>query len=101
MQLAELDSLPQKWFHFVHLNDAPKVIPERSDIEALTFTGRDARLYPGEGCAPIADIMKKLPPVVCSVELPHTARAHELGYAEHARRCLETSKEYFRKHGLL
>ena len=101
VNLSELDPLPQKWFRFVHLNDAPQGIPDRSDVAALAFTGRDARLYPGEGAAPIAGIMRKLPPVVCSVELPHTARARELGYAEHARRCLQTSKAYFEKHGLM
>ena len=99
-ELSQLDGLPREWFHFVHLNDAPELIPDRSDVKSLAFTGRDARLYPGEGFAPIAEIMKKLPPVVCSVELPHTARAKELGYAEHARRCLETSKRYFAQHGL-
>lgn len=99
-EFSQLDGLPREWFHFVHLNDAPELIPDRSDVKSLAFTGRDARLYPGEGFAPIAEIMKKLPPVVCSVELPHTARAKELGYAEHARRCLETSKRYFAQHGL-
>lgn len=99
-ELSKLDGLPQEWFHFVHLNDAPELIPDRSDVKSLAFTGRDARLYPGEGFAPIAEIMKKLPPVVCSVELPHTARVKELGYAEHARRCLETSRRYFAQHGL-
>ena len=100
MDVSQLKDLPREWFHFVHLNDAPEFIPDRSDSEALIFTGRDARLYPGEGVAPIADIMNALPPVVCSIELPHTARAKELGFAEHARRCLETSKRYFAEHGL-
>jgi sugar phosphate isomerase/epimerase len=100
MNISQLDGLPKEWFHFVHLNDAPEEIPDRHDVEALAYTGRNARLYPGEGYAPIAEIMKKLPPVVCSVELPNTARAKVLGFAEHARRCLETSKRYFEQHGL-
>lgn len=98
--LEELDEIPREWFHFIHLNDAPEYIPEMSDMENLTFVGRDARLYPGEGYADIEGIVRRLPQVACSVELPHTQRAKELGYAEHARRCLETSKRYFEGHNL-
>jgi hypothetical protein len=34
----------------------------------------------------------------CSIELPHLARVQEMGYAEHALRCLQTAKAYFAAH---
>jgi hypothetical protein len=33
-----------------------------------------------------------------SIELPHLERVKELGYAEHAWRCLKTAKEYLAAH---
>ena len=96
----ELDAVPKEWFNFVHLNDGPKEIPDRGDVKELIHTGRDARLYPGEGGIDIAGIMSRLPDVVCSVELPHTERSRVMGYAEHARRCLAYSKKYFEEHNL-
>jgi hypothetical protein len=36
-----------------------------------------------------------MPPVDYSIELPNTARVAELGYEEHARRCLQHAKQKF------
>jgi hypothetical protein len=33
-----------------------------------------------------------------SLEIPHLARVKELGYAEHAWRCLQAAKKYFSAH---
>lgn len=92
VKLEELEKLPREWFHFAHLCDAPSQIPQTK--EGLIYTGRDERLYAGEGGIDIAAILNKLPEMVYSLELPHIARAKELGYAEHARRCIETAKAY-------
>ena len=89
---SELDGVPREWFHFAHVCDAPPEIPTTD--EALIHTARDERLYAGEGGIDIAGILQRLPPVPYSIELPHTARVKELGYAEHAFRCLETTKAY-------
>lgn len=94
--LEELDSVPPEWFHFVHVCDAPPEIP--SDREALIHTGRGERLYPGEGGIDIAAIVNRLPEVPYSLEVPHLVRAKELGYAEHARRCISSAKAYFAAH---
>ena len=96
----EFDAVPREWFNFVHLNDGPGEIPDRTDTQALIHTGRDARLYPGEGAIDIAGILAHMPEVVCSIELPHTERSKAMGYAEHARRCLASSKKYFAEHKL-
>ncbi len=94
--LDELDAVPREWLHFVHLCDAAGEIPATK--EALIHTGRDERLYLGEGGIDVAAILNRLPEMPCSIELPHLARVKELGYAEHARRCLQTAKEYFAAH---
>jgi sugar phosphate isomerase/epimerase len=94
--LDELDAVPRGWFHFAHVCDAPKEIP--ATAEGLIHTGREERLYPGEGGIDIAAIVNRLPEVPYSLEIPHLARVKELGYAEHAWRCLETAKKYFALH---
>ena len=89
---ARLDELPREWFHFAHLCDAPAGIP--NDQEELTRIMREARLYVGEGVIDVAGILAHIPPCVYSVELPNRVRHEEIGYAEHATRCLETLKAY-------
>jgi len=96
VKLEELDSVPREWFHFAHLCDAPPEIPTTK--EELIHTGRDERLYLGEGGIDIAGILHHMPEVPYSIELPHLKRVQEIGYAEHARRCLETAKSYLAAH---
>ncbi len=94
--LAEISALPQEWFQFVHLSDAPAEIPQTRD--GLIQIARDARLYPGEGCIDFAAIDAVLPDVIYSIELPNNKRIEELGFEGHARRCLEAAKNYFAEH---
>jgi len=96
VRLEELDEVPRDWFHFAHICDAPAEIP--TTVDGLIHTGRDERLYLGEGAIDVAAIVNRIPEVPCSIELPHLERAKELGYAEHARRCLVTAKEYLAQH---
>jgi sugar phosphate isomerase/epimerase len=88
-----LTGLPREWFHFAHLCDAQLQIP--SDRAEMTRIMREERLYPGEGGIDIGGILSRLPKMVYSIELPHLARVKEVGYAEHAFRCLESAKAYF------
>ena len=96
---AELDGVPKEWFHFVHLCDAPAAIPATND--ELIHTAREERLYVGEGGIDVAGILKKIPDVPYSIELPNVARVKEIGYAEHAFRCLESAKQYLRVRALV
>ncbi len=93
---AELDAVPRDWFRFAHLCDAPAEIPATN--EGLIQTARAERLYPGEGGIDIAAILHRMPEVPLSIELPHLARVKELGYAEHATRCLEHARRYLTAH---
>jgi len=96
VELSELDDIPKYKFRMAHICDGPVEIP--TDKEGLIFTGRDARLYVGEGAVNIAEIIGKLADdTILSIELPHIQRAKDWGYTEHARRCLETAKKYFNK----
>jgi sugar phosphate isomerase/epimerase len=92
VQLSEIDLIPSEYFHFVHICDAPAKIP--ATVDEMTFTAREERLYLGEGGIDVAGILKKLPPVVYGIELPHAKRVKKYGYEEHARQCLETAKKY-------
>jgi len=94
--LAELDAIPREWIHFVHICDAPAEIPTTN--EGLIHTARDERLYPGEGAIDIAAVVNRLPQVPYSIEIAHLARVKEMGYAEHAFRCIEAARKYLAAH---
>jgi len=92
VQLEELDNVPRHWFNFAHLCDAPGEIP--ATREGLIKTGREERLYLGEGEIDIAAILSRLPDIPYVIELPNLAREKELGSAEHTKRCLDSAKAY-------
>ena len=91
--LEELDALPVEMFHFAHVCDAGREIP--SSREDLIYTAREARLDPGQGAIDPAAILGRLPNVAYSLEIPNLERVKEVGYAEHARLCLENARKYF------
>ena len=93
VDLAELLHIPGELLNFLHISDA---LPGIADTrEGMIQLARDARLYPGEGCIDFAGIIERMPPVDYSVELPNQSRVTELGFEEHARRCLQHAKRTF------
>lgn len=88
----DLEKLPEKWVYCLHICDAPAEIPE--DPEALAFTAREARLYPGEGGIDIRRVANTKPWSVYGIEIPHKERWKNLGYQEYAREALKRTKEY-------
>lgn len=93
----ELDAVPQEWFRFVHLCDAPAEIP--ADKDEMTRILREARLYPGEaGGIDVASIVNRIPEIPYSIELPNLQRMKQIGFAEHAYRCIEAAKKYLAAH---
>ena len=93
VDLAELLHIPSELFHFLHVSDC---LPGIADTrEGMLQLARDARLYPGEGWIDFKGIIERMPPVDYSIELPNKARIKELGYEEHARRCLQHAKRTF------
>lgn len=91
--LEEVRATPKSRFHYVHLCDAPAEIP--TEVEALIHTGREERLYPGEGAIHMKEVMELFPDAVRGIEVPHLKRLAELGLEEHAKRALERAKRYF------
>lgn len=89
--LDELQALPSEWFNFVHICDVSSEIPDSK--EGMIRVARDERLYVGEGCIDFTSIIRQLPHIPFSIELPNGARVQQYGYEEHARRCLETAKK--------
>ena len=93
VDIAELLHIPSELFHFLHVSDC---LPGIADTrEGMIQLARDARLYPGEGWIDFKGIIERMPPVDYSIELPNKARIKELGYEEHARRCLQHAKRTF------
>ncbi len=93
VDIGELLHVPGELFHFLHISDC---LPGIADTrEGMIQLARDARLYPGEGWIDFAGIIERMPPVDYSIELPNQSRVAELGYEEHARRCLQHAKKTF------
>ncbi|CTQ51824.1 Inosose isomerase [Roseibium album] len=93
VDIGELLHVPSDLLHFLHISDC---LPGIADTrEGMIQLARDARLYPGEGWIDFAGIIERMPPVDYSIELPNAARVAELGYEEHARRCLQHAKRKF------
>lgn len=95
-KVEDLDKVPREWFRYFHLCDAPGEIPT-SKVE-MTRILREERSYIGEGGIDVASIVNRIPEIPYSIELPNLKRVQELGYEEHARRCLQSAKDYFAAH---
>ena len=93
VSLSELESLPSEWVKFIQVCDVLPGVPDTT--AGMVYIARDARLYPGDGCIDFKAIIERLPPVDYSIELPNRSRVAELGYEEHARRCLQAAKKSF------
>ena len=93
VDIGELLHVPSELLHFLHISDC---LPGIADTrEGMIQLARDARLYPGEGWIDFKGIIERMPPVDYSIELPNQSRLAELGYEEHARRCLQHAKRTF------
>jgi len=101
----ELARTPRKYFNFIHLCDGPAgpdgdpVLDNIKD-DLMLYTAREARFYPGEGCMDIAGMVKAMPNIPLSIELPNLKEIEARGVAGHAKRCLEVAKAYFAANGI-
>ena len=66
----------------------------------MLYTAREARFYPGEGDVKIADMIKAMPNIPLSIELPNLKEIKARGNAGHAKQCLEVAKKYFAANGV-
>ncbi len=95
VDLGELLHIPTQFLNFLHISDCLPGIADTS--EGMIQLARDARLYPGEGWIDFSGIIERCPPLNYSIELPNQSRISELGFEEHARRCLHHAKKTFGK----
>lgn len=94
-RVEDLEDIPKEWFRYVHICDAQEDIP--SSNEEMTRIIREERLYLGEGGIDVFSIVKRMPDIPYSIELPNLKRSRQLGDEEHARRCLQSAMTYFNK----
>ena len=93
VDIGELLHAPGDLLHLLQISDC---LPGIADTrEGMIQLARDARLYPGEGWIDFEGIIERMPPVDYSIELPNQSRVAELGYEEHARRCLQHARRAF------
>ena len=93
VDIGELLHTPSDLLHVLQISDC---LPGIADTrEGMIQLARDARLYPGEGWIDFKGIIERMPPVDYAIELPNQSRVAELGYEEHARRCLQHAKRAF------
>lgn len=95
-----LKQVPAGKLGFIHLCDGPAWVPP-VDHPDMKGVAREGRLYVGEGGIDIAGMLKAMPDVpYYSFELPNLADINGAGKLAHARRCLETAKEYMARNGI-
>lgn len=91
----DIAKVPDKYFHYAQVCDAIGKIP--TDFEEMRKIMREGRMYPGEGGIYIDKILNSMPIVPYSIELPNNKYSLKYGYKEHAKKCLETAKDYCNK----
>lgn len=89
-QLEELTSVPGAWFHYAQICDGPA----RSRELDLRFVARQARQFLGDGNLNPGAILRNLPSMPYSLELPNARLLAQLGPEQFARRCLTSAQRY-------
>ena len=90
--MEELDDIPRDRFAFLHLDDGPAV--DRPSTEFMKTAARSARLYVGEGVAPIREVVSHLPDIPLAIEIVHAERVRDLGYEGFAAECLRRARSH-------
>jgi sugar phosphate isomerase/epimerase len=101
----ELRRTDKKYFNFIHLCDGPAgpngdVVLDNIKDDLMLYTAREARYYPGDGDIDIAGMVKALPGLPLSIELPNLENIKMYGNQGHAQRCLDKAKAYFAANGV-
>lgn len=90
--IDEIKALPASCFPYFHFCDAPQEIP--ADRASLIKTGREERLFVGEGAIDIRAIAACVPQANIALEIPNLRRVQEMGVREYVRQCLVHCKQY-------
>ncbi len=90
--LEDIEKLPPEWFRFVHLCDASQATP--SLTEGTISTARSDRRFPGRGELNIGEVLRRLPNVPYSLEIPNRRLLDKLGFEEYARQAIASARQY-------
>lgn len=94
-RIADIAAVPQKWFRYMQLCDAPAARP--ADTAGLLYQARAERLFPGEGGLDLRGILRALPrDIPISLEIPMEKLAQTVGAVERARRALTATRALLR-----
>jgi len=100
-RLEELASVPRSWFRYAQICDGPAC---RHGMD-LRYIARQARELLGEGSIDVGAILRSLPAMPYSIELPNARWLAQLGAEQFARRCLTSAERYLSSytpaHGLI
>lgn len=95
-----LEQIPTERLGFLHLCDGPAWIPP-VDHPDMTGVARTGRCYVGEGGVDVQGMLRSTPKVpYYAIELPNAEQMAMFGKIGHAKRCLETAKEFIEANGL-
>ncbi len=90
--LEEVRAVPRPHLHYAQLCDAG--VPAPTTPEALLFDARCARLLPGEGDLPLAELLAALPvDLPIALEIPHAARCAAIGYTAWAQAAARAARK--------
>lgn len=96
-QVGQLARQPRRWLRFAQICDAPA---RWSDEDAeLRQIAREGRLFLGQGGIDVRAILRAMPEMPYSIELPNSRLLQELGAQEYARQCLESARHYLQAMG--
>ena len=91
--VAALAALPQRWFRYAQVCDAP--YEEPTTDEGLIFAARNDRLFLGEGGLGIREILAALPEDLwLSLEIPRALMTQQRGVETVARLALQTARHF-------
>ncbi|HEU4320391.1 MAG TPA: sugar phosphate isomerase/epimerase [Acidimicrobiia bacterium] len=88
--LNQLSMLDEGLFNFVQLCDATPAVS--NDPDELIRVARSDRYPPGEASIDLAPIVRAIPQVPYSLEVPNEAMKEEMGVMEYSRRVLDSAR---------
>jgi sugar phosphate isomerase/epimerase len=90
-RLSDLATLPQTWFHYLQLCDAPR--EWTTDRESLLHAAVKERLFPGEGAIDLIGLLRALPPgIPIALEIPMATLAQTVPAAERLRHAVMATR---------
>ncbi|MEN9559370.1 MAG: hypothetical protein RLZZ502_581 [Pseudomonadota bacterium] len=82
---ADVAQVPAQAMTYVQICDQQRTIP--ASVEAMIHDARCERYAPGEGELPLAQLLRHLPALPISLEIPNERKIQEIGVAAWVKHC--------------